>query len=193
MTNFHIKYNATASNEERDSQVLSSTCWTNIDIQRSHWWFVCAVSLQLCPTLCNHVDCSPPGSSVHGLSQARIPEWVAVSFSRGSFRTGHGTQVSCFAGRFFTIWATRDILAISHSLFIDLSRKGFYGISSTCIQRESESIWGWPSSPDTVLLYPLSITQVTWHLAASFRTDNLNTVKHWPESCQNVCLKLVKY
>ena len=39
---------------------------------------------QSCPTLCNPVDCSPPGSSVHGILQARILEWVAISFSRGS-------------------------------------------------------------------------------------------------------------
>ena len=42
---------------------------------------------QLCPTLCNPVDCSPPGSSVHGILQARILEWVAISFSRGIFPT----------------------------------------------------------------------------------------------------------
>ena len=39
---------------------------------------------QLCLTLCNSMDCNPPGSSVHGILQARILEWVAVSFSRGS-------------------------------------------------------------------------------------------------------------
>ena len=39
---------------------------------------------QSCPTLCDPMDCSLPGSSVHGLFQARIPEWVAISFSRGS-------------------------------------------------------------------------------------------------------------
>ena len=36
---------------------------------------------QLCPTLCKHINCSPPGSSVHGIFQARILEWVAISFS----------------------------------------------------------------------------------------------------------------
>ena len=41
---------------------------------------------QLCPTLCNPMDCSPRGSSVHGILQARILEWVAVPFSRGSSR-----------------------------------------------------------------------------------------------------------
>ena len=41
--------------------------------------------VQLCLTLCDPVDCSPPGSSVHGILQARILEWVAISFSRGIF------------------------------------------------------------------------------------------------------------
>ena len=40
---------------------------------------------QSCPTLCDPMDCSPPGSSVHGIFQARILEWVAISFSRGFF------------------------------------------------------------------------------------------------------------
>ena len=43
----------------------------------------CALVAQLCPTLCNSVDCSPPGSSVHGILQAAILEWVAMPFSRG--------------------------------------------------------------------------------------------------------------
>ena len=46
-----------------------------------------AKSLQSCPTLCDPMDCSPPGSSVHGILQARILEWVAISFSRGIFPT----------------------------------------------------------------------------------------------------------
>ena len=45
---------------------------------------VCAQSLQSCPTLCDPRDCSPPGSSVHGILQARKLEWVAISSSRGS-------------------------------------------------------------------------------------------------------------
>ena len=43
---------------------------------------------QSCPTLCDPVDCSPPGSSVHGIPQARVLEWVAISFSRGSSLQG---------------------------------------------------------------------------------------------------------
>ena len=49
---------------------------------------------------------SPPGSSVHGISQARILEWVAISFSRGSFWPRDQTQVFCIADRFSTVWAT---------------------------------------------------------------------------------------
>ena len=63
---------------------------------------------QSCPTLCHPVDCSPPGSSVHGILQARILEWVAISFSRGSSWPRDRTQVSCIAGRHFTLWATRE-------------------------------------------------------------------------------------
>ena len=47
----------------------------------------CCLVTKLCMTLCNFMDCSRPGSSVHGISQARILEWVAISFSRGIFLT----------------------------------------------------------------------------------------------------------
>ena len=56
---------------------------------------------QLCLTLCDPMDCSPPDSSDHGIFQARILEWVAISFSRGFFRPSDRTWVSCIAGRFF--------------------------------------------------------------------------------------------
>ena len=48
---------------------------------------------QMCPPLCHPLDCSPPGSSAHGISQARILEWVAISYSRGSFPT-QGSNLS---------------------------------------------------------------------------------------------------
>ena len=56
---------------------------------------------QSCLILCDPMDCSPPGSSVREIFQARILEWVAMSFSRGSSQPRDGTQVSCTAGRFF--------------------------------------------------------------------------------------------
>ena len=63
---------------------------------------------QLCPALCDPMDCSLPDSSVHGIFQTRILEWVAISFSRGSSQPRDWTWVSCIAGRLFTIWATRE-------------------------------------------------------------------------------------
>ena len=61
---------------------------------------------QSCPTLCNPMDGSLPGSAVHGIFPARVLEWVAISFSRGSSQPRDWTQVSCIADRRFTVWAT---------------------------------------------------------------------------------------
>ena len=68
---------------------------------------VCLVA-QCCLTLYDPINYSLPDSSVPGILQARILEWVAISFSRGSSQPRDWTQVSCIAGRFFTIWATRE-------------------------------------------------------------------------------------
>ena len=57
---------------------------------------------QSCPTLCDPMDCSLPGSSAHGVLQARILDWVAIPFSRGSSQPRDQTQVSHIAGGFFT-------------------------------------------------------------------------------------------
>ena len=57
---------------------------------------------KLCLTLLQPHDCNLPGSSVHGIPQARILEWVAISFSRGSFWLRNQTGIFCTAGRFFT-------------------------------------------------------------------------------------------
>ena len=62
---------------------------------------------QSCLTLCDPMGCSLAGSSICGIFQARVLEWVAISFSKGSYRPRDWTQVSCTAGRRVTIWATR--------------------------------------------------------------------------------------
>ena len=65
---------------------------------------------QLCLTLCDPMACSPPGSSVHGISKARILKWVAISFSRRSSHPRdqtHMSCVSCIVGGFFIHWAIR--------------------------------------------------------------------------------------
>ena len=80
-----------------------------------------AKSLQSCLTLCDLMDSSPPGSSVHGISQARTLEWIAISFSRGSSRPSGWTWVS-YIGRWVLYhWATRAeqrlLLILSDSQF----------------------------------------------------------------------------
>ena len=64
---------------------------------------------QSCLTLCDPMDCSLPCSSVRGILEARILEWVAISFSRRSSQHRDWTRVSRIAGRCFTIWATREV------------------------------------------------------------------------------------
>ena len=64
---------------------------------------------QSCPTLCESMNCSLPGPSVHGIFQVRVLEWVAISFSRGSSWPRDRTPVSHIADRRFTVWATRGV------------------------------------------------------------------------------------
>ena len=67
-----------------------------------------ALVTKLCPTLCNPMDYSPPDSSVHRILQARILEWVAISFSKGIFST-HGSNLHLLhSGRILYHWATRE-------------------------------------------------------------------------------------
>ena len=106
------KYSAKWKKPDTKGHML---CCESIYIKCLKWSEVA----QSCPTLCNPMDCSPPGSSVHAILQARILEWVAISFSSGSFRPRDWTQVSHIAGRCFNLWATREahmkcLLLLSH-------------------------------------------------------------------------------
>ena len=81
------------------------------------------LAAQSCLTLCSPLDCSPPGSSAHRILQARILEWVAISFSRGFSQPRGRTWVSWIASRFFTVW-TRNHWPIVAILF-PWKREGF--------------------------------------------------------------------
>ena len=77
------------------------------------YWLVWTICMWVLVTLshvwfCDPMDCSLPGFSVHRILQARILEWVDIPFSRGPSQPRDRTWVSCFAGRFFPIWATRE-------------------------------------------------------------------------------------
>ena len=88
-----------------------SSLWSRLLMQRSAQetitvqvkWNEVAKS---CPTLCNPIGCSLPGSSVHGIFQAIVLEWIAISFSRGSSQPRDRTRVSLIVDRRFTVWAS---------------------------------------------------------------------------------------
>ena len=87
----------------------------------SYYYCCCSLVTKSCPTRCDPMDCSPPGSSVLGISHARILEWVAISFSRGSFQPRDWTRVSCIrqalADGFFTTEAPgKPAIIITHLL-----------------------------------------------------------------------------
>ena len=87
-----------------------------------------------CPTLCDPVAGILPGSSVHGILQASILEWVANPFSRGSSWPRDWTRVYCTAGGFFTIWATREAQKISSQSNLKHRTAEFtYSAYSSCV------------------------------------------------------------
>ena len=81
---------------------------------------MCVLVAQSCPTLCDPMECSSPGSPVHGIAQARILEWVSIPFSRGSSQPSDWTQVSCITGRFFTGWAIREAQIVGLKIHVSI-------------------------------------------------------------------------
>ena len=97
---YNLSYQGNLKNSTHELRELLP-CWCfRCTSSRLLQHCVCVKVSQSCPTLC--YLCSPPGSSLHGILQARVLEWVAISFSRGSSRPRDQTQVSCIPGGFFT-------------------------------------------------------------------------------------------
>ena len=98
----------------QDTHTLRTRSWNWISsCQKKLLWqiscfFLCSMNTQLCPILCDPMDCSPPASFVHVILQVGILEWIAMSFSRGFSQTRDWTRVSTIAGSFFTIWASKE-------------------------------------------------------------------------------------
>ena len=118
-----------------------------------------------CPILGNPKDCSLPGPSVHRILQARILEWVATPFSRGSSQPRDWTQVSYIAGRFFTVWTTREAILITIT------------DSDSSIQIVSEfRIWNFPVhfTKPTKTLIPHN-TQHKFKILSTMNVEGLQT------------------
>ena len=105
---------------------------------------------QSSPTLCDPMDCSPPGSSVLEPYQAGMLEWVAIPFSRGSSQPRAWTQVSCIAGRFFTVWAPGKPIGFQGALLFWKPLKMFcfwLFIDSPEYQFKNRYKWNLPGGP----------------------------------------------
>jgi len=97
------------------------------------------------------MDCSLPGSSLHGILQARVLEWVAISFSRGFSRPRDRTRVSRIPGRRFNLWATREALAlysrvIKSVILYSFTESHSFSLSASCscfnwMRLEKHSKW----------------------------------------------------
>ena len=125
---------------------------------------------QLCPALFNRMDCRPPGSSAHGILQARILEWAAMLSSRRSSWPRDWTWVSCITGGFFSIWVIRDALE-NACRWVNLIKQWPWGI------REGEEAPGRPRFPWQAML-----NEVFWRKACDswsvpWGLDLLNLVK----------------
>ena len=116
------------------------------------------------------MDCSPPGSSVHGILQARILEWVAIPFSRGPSQPRDQIQVSCIAGRLFTIWATGKPAFLSTWYFLT---------SFLCVQNfplhDFINLWGRRKKP----VFPISLTSDDIGMWPGLCQLDVRGKKHW--------------
>ena len=129
-------------------------------------YMVVVLVTQLCLTLYEPTDCSPPVSSVHGIPQAGILEWVAISFSRGFSWLGNQTGIPYTAGRFFTVWATWEAHIYTHTHTHTYIYIYIYTHTHThiyiyiCIQSTKTSI--------LLLVQILSTVLIFWHSYGSF-------------------------
>ena len=113
---------------------------------------------QSCLTLCDPMYYSLPGSSFHGIFLTRILEWVAIPFSRGSSWPRDRTWVSCTAGGFFTIWATREV-----SWVVEQNKSRAWALAAECLGSSSSqithSLCGWAT-----FLTSLRLTVFIWKM-----------------------------
>ena len=146
------------------------------------------------------MDCSPTGSSVHVIHQARIPEWVAISFSRGSSPPRDRTWISCITGRPFTIWASKeDVLPEGCCETCHLSPlKALQWL--LCLQSKSQSLYNvqdfkWSDFPNTLQILFFYYFSLTSSNLTGFDVPRLTrqvsifalslptAYRHWVEVC----------
>ena len=139
------------------------------------------------------MDCSPPGSSVHEISQGRILEWVAISFSRGSSRPGDQIHVSCIGRGVLYHWATREVQNSYYKLLYDTrspaccsvttQRNGTGGWEGGSLGREYTGSYGWfallTAETNTTLYPPTKYKKKQKALQNGKKKNSLSSCDHW--------------
>ena len=125
---------------------------------------------QSCPTLCDPMDCSLPGFSVHGILQARVLEWFTISFSRGSSQPRDRTWISHIGGRRFNLWATREAHKQSPNLqahdTIIINLKDVLNRRKNKEEKKRQAFWlqSWGKSSSSTCLCPCSPPLDLWQV-----------------------------
>ena len=130
------------------------------------------------------MDCSLSGSSVHGILQATILEWITIPFYRRSSWPRDWTQVFCIAGRFFTVWATRKAQSVK---FYRL-RKGFFSLVKSIFQEPTENTINGESTESIISSVVL---EKTLESPLDYEMKPINPKRNEPEySLEGLLLKL---
>ena len=143
--------------------------WRSMSLKRCqspHWLFVNSedflrtvnVSCSICLVLCNPMECSLPGTSVHGVILARILGWVAMPSFRGSAQSRDQTQVFHIAGKLFTVWATREALS---------EENGINKYSWVCLFKFYQTTKHLVNNSPTTELHHLRVTVHSWNSSLS--------------------------
>ena len=141
----------------RNRKILDSLLFCSIC---PHCWCCCCLVAQSCRTLCDPMDCSPPGSSVHGISQARMLEWVAMPCSRASSPPRDRTWISCvlcIGSWILYHWVTWEALCVSGHRLTAWKRPWCWERLKAGGEGDDRGWDGWMASP----------TQWTWVWASS--------------------------
>ena len=141
---------------------------------------VCARSVtQSCLTLCDLMDCSPPGYSIHGIFQARTLEWVDIPFSRGSSQARDWTLLSCIAGRFFLPSEPPGKPRHLHNHSLEFAKHTWMSSCHPCCRAEwvlSLPLLYSGGNQDRATTWSWSASSPGWALLSQ---DDLRTQCHW--------------
>ena len=140
MKNLHISFSflSEINNHGRMDTVKEGKCGLNWESSIETYTLRCIVT-KSCLPLCDPMNYSMPGSTVHGIFQARIMEWVAISFSRGSSQPRYQTCISCIGRRIIYHWATWEA-HFSHRIIFNISNKETESINKYFFHRELQTL-----------------------------------------------------